>query len=374
MAIEIREVRSKRELRLFVTYPFRIYKGNPFWIPPLLMDEYRALDPKKNPAYAHCDAKLLLAYKEGKLVGRVAAIINHKYVEKWGNKYCRFGWIDFIDDREVSAALIGAVEAWARERGMTGVNGPMGFTDLDREGMLIDGFDELGTMDTYYNHPYYPLHLEALGYAKDVDWVEFELMVPKEVPDKVLRVQEIVLKRSKVRLVKGPRKVFRNYAKGIFDVVNIAYKDLYGVVELTQEQMEAYTEQYFGFLNPDFVKILIDENDRVVGFGITIPSLSRALQKSRGRLFPFGFIHLLHALRRPKQIDFLLVAVLPEYQPKGLVATLMNEITLSAIKYGIVSAETNPELETNHEVQAMWKVYDARQHKRRRAYLKNLEA
>ena len=374
MAIEIREVASKRDLKTFVTYPFRLYKDNKYWIPPLLMDEYNALDRTKNPAYAHCDAKLMIAYRDGKPVGRVAAIINHKYVEKWGNKYCRFGWIDFEDDREVSAALIGAVEAWAREQGMTGINGPMGFTDLDREGMLIEGFDELGTMDTYYNHPYYPEHLEALGYAKDVDWVEFEVKVPTEVPEKVLRVQEIVLKRSKVRLLKGPKKVYRDYAKGLFEVVNVAYKDLYGVVELSPEQMEAYTEQYFGFLNPDFVKILIDENDRVVGFGITIPSLSRALQKSRGRIFPFGWIHLLYALRRPKQIDFLLVAVLPEYQPKGLVATLMNEITVNAIKYGIVSAETNPELETNHEVQAMWKVYDYRQHKRRRAFLKKLDA
>lgn len=374
MSVEIREVTTKRELKKFITFPFRLYKGNKYWVPPLLMDEFNTLSREKNPAYAHCDAKLMLAYRDNKPVGRVAAIINHKYIEKWGNKWCRFGWIDFEDDPEVSAALLGAVEDYAKENGLTGVNGPMGFTDLDREGMLIEGFDELGTMDAYYNHAYYPKHLEALGYAKDVDWVEFEVMVPKEVPQKVLRVQEIVLKRSKVRLLQGPKKVYRDYAKGLFDVVNVAYKDLYGVVELTPEQMQAYTDQYFGFLNPDFVKMLIDENDRVVGFGLTMPSLSRALQKSRGRLFPFGFIHMLHALRRPKKIDFLLVAVLPEYQPKGLVATLMNEITVNAIKHGIVSAETNPELETNKEVQSMWDVYDSRQHKRRRAFIKNLDA
>jgi ribosomal protein S18 acetylase RimI-like enzyme len=372
MSVEIREVTTHRELKTFITFPFRLYKGNQCWVPPLLMDEFTTLDPKKNPAYKHCDVKLMLAYRDGKPVGRVAAIVNQKYIEKWKNRYCRFGWLDFEDDPEVSSALMGAVEEFARSHDLEAVHGPLGFTDLDREGMLIEGFSELGTMDTYYNHPYYPKHMEALGYGKDVDWVEFEVMVPKEVPEKVLRVQEIVLKRSKVRLVSGPKKIYRKYARGLFDVVNEMYKDLYGVVELTQEQMQAYTDQYFGFLNPDFVRIFVDDNDKVVGFGLTIPSLSRALQRARGRLFPFGFIHLLHALRHPKQIDFLLVAVLPEYQPKGLVAILMNEITVNAIKYGVVSAETNPELETNREVQAMWKHFESRQHKRRRAFIKKL--
>ena len=215
--------------------------------------------------------------------------------------------------------------------------------------------------------------MEALGYHKDTDWVEFEVMAPTEVPEKALRVQEMVLRRSKLRLVQGSKKQYLPYARGLFDVVNEAYKDLYGVVELTDRQVDAYIKQYFGFLNVDYVKIIIDENDRVVAFGLAMPSLSRALQQSKGRLLPFGFIHLLRALKRPTQIDFLLVAVLPEYQARGLTALLMAEITTNAIKNGIRSAETNPELETNTQVQAIWKHYESRQHKRRRAFIKSLE-
>jgi GNAT superfamily N-acetyltransferase len=353
-------------------YPLRLYKKHKYWVPPLLMEERGLLNPKRNPAYEHCKVKLFMAYRDGKPVGRVAAIINQKYIEKWGNRYCRFGWLDFIDDREVSKALMDAVEEWAKSEGLTAVHGPMGFTDLDREGMLIEGFEEVGTMATYYNHPYYPEHMEALGYRKDVDWVEFELKVPEEVPEKVLRVQELVMKRSKVRLFRGSKKQHLRYARGLFDVVNETYKDLYGVVHLTEKQIKAYTKQYFGFLDTDFVRLFINEKDEVIGFGLIMPSLSRALQVSRGRVFPFGFIPLLWALKRPKRIDFLLVAVLPEYQAKGLVATLMTEVTANAIKKGIITAETNPELETNTDVQAMWKHYDARQHKRRRAFIKEL--
>ncbi|MFP4115189.1 MAG: hypothetical protein ACOC2Y_05560 [Spirochaetota bacterium] len=372
MAVEVREVQDRRGLRSFIRYPFRLYKDNPYWVPPLLMDERDTLSPAKNPAFEHCRAKYFMAYHNGRPVGRVAAIINDRYVEKWGNRYCRFGWLDFEDDPEVSTALMGAVEEWARSQGLTAVHGPLGFTDLDREGMLIEGFEELGTMATYYNHPYYAEHMERLGYGKDVDWVEFEVMVPKEVPEKVLRVQELVLKRSKVHMVRGNRRQVARYAPGLFHVVNQMYKDFYGVVEITDEQVEYYTKQYFGFLNVDYIRIIVDEDDRVVGFGLIMPSLSRALQKSRGRLFPFGFIRLLRALKRPKTIDFLLIAVLPEYQSKGLLATIMTEITANAIKNGVVSAETNPELESNKEVQSMWKVYDSRQHKRRRAFIKHM--
>ncbi len=372
MNVEIREVEGRASLEKFIKFPFRLYRKHSYWVPPLLTEERNLLYPKKNPAYKHCKAKLFMAYRDGKPVGRVAAIINQKYIEKWGNRYCRFGWFDFVDDREVSRALMDTVENWAKSEGMTAVHGPMGFTDLDREGMLIEGFEELGTMATYYNYPYYPEHMKALGYRKDVDWVEFELKVPEDVPEKVLRVQELVMKRSKVRLFQGSKKQHLLYSEGLFDVVNETYKDLYGVVHLTDEQIKAYTKQYFGFLDTDFVRLFLNENDKVVGFGLTMPSLSRALQISRGRIFPFGFIPLLWALKRPKKIDFLLVAMLPEYQAKGLVATLMTEVTANAIKKGIISAETNPELETNTQVQAMWKHYDARQHKRRRAYIKEL--
>lgn len=372
MSIEIREVGDRRGLRRFIRFPFSLYRNNEYWVPPLLMDEWNTLDSSKNPAFKHCRTKFFMAYRDGRPVGRVVAIINEKYAQKWQQAYCRFGWLDFVDDPEVSAALMQAVESYARDQGTTAVHGPLGFTDLDREGMLIEGFNELGTMATYYNHPYYPVHMERLGYTKDVDWVEFEVMVPDEVPEKVRRVQELVLKRSKVHMVRGTKKELLRYAPGLFDVVNETYKDLYGVVELTDEQIQTYTDQYFGFINVDYVRILVDENDRVVGFGVIMPSLSRALQKSRGRLFPFGFARLLRALRHPRTIDFLLVAVLPEYKSKGLVSTIMTEITANAIRNGVRSAETNPELETNTDVQSMWKVYDSRQHKRRRCFIKTL--
>jgi GNAT superfamily N-acetyltransferase len=372
MSVEIREVRSRRDMQTFIRFPFRLYEDNPYWVPPLLLDEWNTLDPKKNPAYRHCRVKLFLAFRGGGPVGRIAAIINDRYVQKWGNRYCRFGWLDFEDDPEISGALIGAAEEWARSEGMTAVHGPLGFTDLDREGMLIEGFEELGTMATYYNHPYYPLHMERLGYRKDVDWVEFEIKAPAEVPEKALRVQELVLKRSKLHLVRGSKKEHLPYARGLFEAVNESYKDLYGVVELTDEQVDAYIKQYFGFLNVDYIRIIVDENDKVVAFGLAMPSLSRALQKSRGRLLPFGFLHLLKALRKPTNIDFLLVAVLPEYQGRGLTALLMAEITANAIRNGIVSAESNPEIETNTQVQAIWKHYDSRQHKRRRGFIKDL--
>jgi GNAT superfamily N-acetyltransferase len=373
MSVTIQEVRSKKELSRFIKFPFSLYKNNEYWVPPLLVDEWNTLDWNKNPAFQHCRVKYLLARKNGRLVGRIAGIINDRYVEKWGNKYCRFGWFDFVDDIEVSGALLGAVEDWARENGMSAVHGPLGFTDMDREGMLIEGFEELGTLATMYNHPYYPEHMEKLGYEKDVDWVEFEVQAPKEIPEKVLRLQKLVLQRSKLRIVDVKKKNLRPYGRKMFDLINKTYYDLYGFVTLTDEQIEKYIDQYFGFIEPDYVRFVTDENDNLIAFGIAMPSLSRALQRSRGRLFPFGFIHLLWALKFPKYIDFYLVAVRPDYQARGITAILMTEITRNCLKNGIISAETNVELETNTQVQAIWKHYDARQHKRRRCYIKTLD-
>jgi membrane-associated phospholipid phosphatase len=372
MSVSIREVTGGRDLARFIRFPFRLYRGNRYWVPPLLMDERNTLNPGKNPAYEHCRVRLLLAEEGGRLLGRVAAIINEKYIQKWGNKYCRFGWLDFVDDPRVSAALLGAVESWARENGLEAVHGPLGFTDLDREGMLIEGFEELGTSATHYNHPYYPRHLEALGYAKDVDWIEFFVSAPKEIPEKVLRIQELVLKRSGLRLVEPKLKTLISYAQKIFAMINEAYADLYGVVELTPAQVDMYVKQYFSFLNPDYAKVVVDAEDQVVAFGLAIPSLSRALQRCRGRLLPFGFLHLLWALKRPRVIDMLLVAVKPELQARGLPAILMTEITRNSLRHGVRGAETNPELESNTQVQAIWKHYEARRHKRRRCYLKRL--
>jgi GNAT superfamily N-acetyltransferase len=372
MSVTIHEVRTRKDLGRFIKFPFKLYKNNKYWIPPLLMDEWHTLEAEKNPAFQHCRVKYFLAKMDGELVGRVAGIINDKYVEKWGNKYCRFGWFDFIDDKTVSKALVEAVEQWAVDNGMTAVHGPLGFTDMDREGMLIEGFEELGTMATLYNHPYYPEHMRELGYEKDVDWVEFEVHSPKEIPERALRLQKLVLQRSKLRIADAKKKALLPYGKKMFELINETYSDLYGFVALSEAQIDVYIKQYFGFIHPDYVRFITDENDALIAFGIAMPSLSRALQRSKGRLFPFGFIHLLWALKFPKYIDFLLVAVRQDYQARGITAILMTEMTRNAIKNGIISAETNVELETNTQVQAIWKLYDARQHKRRRCFIKNI--
>ena len=369
--VRLKEVATLSDLQQFIRFPFSLYRDHPCWVPPLIIDELHTLRRDQNPAFEFCDARYWLAYQNGSVSGRIAGIINQRYIERWGNRYARFGWIDFIDDREVVSALIGAVEQWARAKGMTGIHGPLGFTDMDREGMLVEGFGELGTIATIYNHPYYPKHLEALGYAKDADWLEYEVKVPTQVPEKAERVEQIVMRKLGVHVLpaKNAREI-RPYAHELFAVLNQAYAGLYAFVPLTTEQIDRYVKQYFSFIRPEFTKILLDANGRVAGFVFGMPSLSRALQKARGRLFPFGFIHLLAAMRKPKSIDLYLGAIRPDLQDKGADALLMTEMNRSAIANGIVSAESNVELEANVAVQNHWKYYDARQHKRRRCYLK----
>jgi ribosomal protein S18 acetylase RimI-like enzyme len=374
MSLEIRRVETKADLRKFINFPFVVFKGNPNWIPPLFIDELNTLSKDRNPAFEFSEAEYWIAYRDGRPVGRIAGIINHRYVEKWGNKYGRFGWLDFIEDFEVASALMRTAEDWLRSKGMEGVVGPMGFTDLDKEGLLIEGFDELGTMPMIYNHPYYPEYLERLGYRKDIDWLEYEIMVPEAIPEKVTRVQELISKRTGIHLYdwRSPAELKRKYAKEVFALVDEAYAHLYGTTPLSQRQVDAYVKQYLGFADPRFMKIVVDRNDKLVAFGLSIPSLSRALQKSRGRLFPFGWYHLLRALKHPKGIDMLLVAIDPKQQSLGAVAFLITSIITSCKEAGVVSAESSGELETNHEVQSLWKDYNRRQHKRRRAYLKKL--
>jgi ribosomal protein S18 acetylase RimI-like enzyme len=367
----IKEVSSRKELKQFVRFPFSLYGHHPCWVPPLIFDELHTLRRDKNPAFEYCDARYWLAYKEGKIAGRIAGIINHRYIEKWGHNYARFGWVDFVDDPEVVSSLFRAVEEWAMERGMTGIHGPLGFTDMDHEGMLVEGFDELGTLATIYNHPYYPKHLESLGYVKDADWLEFEVKIPTQIPEKAERVERIVKQKLGIRALEAKNaKQMLPYARELFGVLNQAFAPLYAFVPLTDRQIDMYVKQYFSFIKPDYTKILLDANGRVAGFVIGMPSLSRALQKARGRLFPFGFIHLLAAMRKPKSIDLYLGAIRPDLQGKGADALLMTEMNRSAIANGIVSAESNIELEENVKVQSHWKYYDARQHKRRRCYIK----
>ena len=371
--IDIHEIRTRRDLGRFVAFPERLYARHPYYVPKLVSEEIATLSADRNPAFDYCEARCWMAFRDGEPVGRIAGIINHRYIETWGLKRARFGWIDFADDPEVPAALLGAVETWARERGLDGVHGPLGFCDLDREGMLVDGFDELDMLITNYNFPYYPLHLERLGYVKDVDWVECQVPLPSALPDHIDRVAGVVLGRSKLRLLATRhRRDLLPYVPEIFGLVNDAYKGLYGVVAVSDRQIASYTKSFFGFINHEFAKIILDADGRVAAFGVTMPSLSRALQKCRGRLFPFGFLHLLRALHHVDRLDMLLIAVRPELQNRGVPAVVIGEIWKAAVKYGTRHAETGPQLETNEKILAMWKPFNARQHRRRRCYVKPL--
>ena len=373
MAIELREVTTDKALKEFIRYPRKLYAGNEYWVPSLFFDEYNTLHWKKNAAFEHCEAKYWMAYRDGEVVGRIAAILNRPFIEKWGDRYLRFGWIDFEDDPEVSAALVGAVEAWAREEKLTAVHGPLGFTDLDQEGMLVEGFDELSTLATIYNYPYYQTHLERLGYGKDVDWVEYQITVPSEPIEKISRAATIVKKRLGLRTLQlKKKKELMPYAMELFHVLDEEYSHLYGTVPLTEAQMKGYVDQYFGFVSVDMVPIVVNQAGELVAFGIVMPSLSRALQKSNGEILPLGFVHLLKALKTNTIADMYLVAVKSEYQGKGVNALLMDQILRSMIARGITLAETNPELETNIAVQGFWKYFEHRQHKRRRCVIKHL--
>jgi GNAT superfamily N-acetyltransferase len=373
--VEIQEVQKKRDLKKFVHCQFDLYKDCEQWIPPLVADELKTLRKDKNPAFEYCDAKYWLAYRQNRVVGRIAGIINNRYIEKWKNRYARFGWVDFIDDEEVSKALFDTVEGWAREKGMNGVHGPLGFTDFDSEGMLVEGFDEMGTMVDIYNYAYYKDHVERLGYSKDVDWVEFEVKTPKEIPEKALRVAEIVLKRNKLRIVEAKStKELLQYGRAVFEVIDEAYKNLYSFAPLSERQVDMYINQYFPHIVADYVVLVVDEEDKPVAFVLGYPSLSQALKKSKGKLFPFGWIYMLRALKKNQYVDMLLAAVRPDYQGKGVNALLMLEFTKAAIKNNVISGETSRELEDNRLIQAHWDYYESRQHKRRRCYIKKLEA
>ena len=373
METKIIEVTTRKEINSFIQFPFSIYRGNPFWVPSLRFDELNTLRQDKNPAFEFCEARYWLAYQNGRIVGRVAAILNLQHIEKWGQRYMRFGWLDFIDDLEVSEALLKTVEAWAAEAGMEAVHGPLGFTDLDREGMLVEGFNELGTLATYYNHPYYPQHLEKLGYTKDIDWMEYEISVPPEPNETIARIADLATRRNHLSLLKlRNKKEMLHYTKELFQLLQDEYQHLYGFIPMTERQVNAYIDQYFGFVNPDFVPMVMDKDNRMVAFGIVMPSLSLALQKSQGNLFPIGFIHLFRALKRNDRADLLLVAVRSEYQGKGVNAIIMNQMHKVFNKLGIIKVESNPELETNQNVQGQWKYYDKRQHKRRRVFIKHI--
>lgn len=373
MNIVVKEVTDRQAFDAFLRLPYRLYKGHPHFVPPLEFDERTTLRKDKNPAFDYCDARYWLAYKNGKVVGRIAGILNKAYNEKWKAKHIRFGWIDFEEDEAIARALVEKVEQWGRELGMKAVHGPLGFTDLDHEGMLVEGFDRIGTLATAYNYPYYPLFLEKAGYAKDTDWVEYRITLPTAMDEKLERIAATVQRRLELNMVKFKKaKDLLPYAPAIFELINSAYADLYGVVPLTDRQVQYYTKQYFSFMRPDFVSLVTDKEGKVAAFGITMPSLSAALQKAGGKLFPFGFLHLLKALRKNNEADLLLVAVRKDLQGKGVNALLINETLRSYLKAGVRYVETNHQLEDNKKVQAMWDFFESTQHKRRRCYIKYL--
>ena len=333
------------------------------------------LDPKENPAFDFCESAYFMAYRDGKPVGRIAGIINRQVNEKSHSRTARFGFVDFIDDHEVSAALFKAAEDWARSKGMEKIIGPLGFTDLDHEGMLVEGFEELSTMATIYNYPYYPEHMERLGYKKESDWLEFQMEVPDAIPDKYNRIAEIVKKKFGLRVLKysSRKRIKKEYGHALFHLVNDAYKNLYQYSTLTERQIEYYINIYLGLLNLELVTLVVDEAGKLVGVGISMPSMSRALQKSKGKMLPFGWYHLLKGLKgKNDRVDLLLVAVHPDYQNKGVNALLFQDLIPYYIKNGYRYAESNPEMETNSKVQSQWEYFTTRQHRRRRSFEKKL--
>lgn len=377
MTITIKKVSTKAELKKFIRFNYEMYKDNPYSVPDLLEDMLKTFDSKKNPAFEFCEADYFLAYKDNQPVGRIAAIINRRANETWHKQAVRFGWIDFIDDLEVSKALIDTVIDWGREHGMNTIEGPLGFTDMDAEGMLIEGFDQLSTMATIYNYPYYPKHMEQLGLAKAMDWIEMKLMVPEKTPEKYVRIAEIVKKKYDlhVRKLKNMKEIRRTgIGYKVFDLINEAYAPLFGYSKMTKRQIDQYVNEYLPILDLQMVTLVEDKNNELVGVGISMASLSTTLQKAKGKLFPFGWIHFLKTLyfKRPPVLDLLLVAVKPEYQNKGVNALLFTDLIPIYIKYGFEWGETNPELEINDKVQSQWQYLDHKIHKRRRCYTKRI--
>ena len=381
MSVEIKKVETKKDLKHFIELHYELYKGNEYDAPNLFMDEKNTFSKDKNPAFEFCEAEYYLAYKDGRLVGRVAAIINHKANKRWGHEQVRFGWIDMIDDMEVTRALIKAVEDYGRSKGMKEIVGPLGFTDMDPEGLLIEGFDQLGTMATSYNYPYYQTLIEQLGgFEKDNDYVEYKLFVPEKIPEKFAKVAELVQKRYNLKVKKlTKQEVFgkEDYGRRLFHMLNEAMKELYEYSELSDMQIEQYVKSYMPVLDLDWVTLIEDGNDnnRLVGAGVCIPSLTRALQKChKGRLWPFGWWHVMRALKFHKTdiVDLLLIGVLPEYRKKGANALLFYDLIPRFYAAGIKWGETHVEMETNNKVQSQWQYLDHECHKRRRCYKKNL--
>ena len=377
MAVEIRKLEpTKKELLKFIHFPIDVlYNDSTCYVPDLVNDMLSTFLQSENPAYEFCESAFFMAYRDGKPVGRIAGIINSLVNQREQKQEGRFGFVDFIDDEEVVDALMRAVEQWAKEKGMTCLTGPLGFTDMDPEGCLIEGFDQLGTQATIYNYPYYPKHFERLGFVKDVDWVEFKVIVPEQIPEKMVKIGNIVQHRFNLHLVKmnSTKELVKKYGNEIFALINESYDSLFGYSPLSEKQVKHYINVYLPFLPLDHISLVADANDKLVGVGISVPSLSRALIKSRGRMLPFGWYHMLKAIKHEGRIvDLLLIAVAPEYQSKGVNSLFFVDLIPAFNKRGYEWAETNIELENNENVQKQWQYFDIKQHKRRRAFTKEI--
>jgi GNAT superfamily N-acetyltransferase len=374
MAVEIQEVRTKKELKEFIWFGINLYKNCEFAAPPLMMDDLLNLTKGNNPALDFCETAYFVAKKDGKIAGRIAAIINPVANETWNQKYVRFGWVDFIDDLEVSKALFDAAISWAKAKGMTAIHGPLGFTDFDHEGTLIEGFERNGTLATIYNYPYYPMHIEKYGFVKDVDWNEYLITIPEVYPDKYYRVAKIVQEKYKLKAkkFKSRKEVVDNYALKIFDLLNTCYSHLYGYTKLNEKQIAFYIKLYFSFFRLDTISIVVNEKDEVVALGIAMPSFTKALQKAKGKLFPFGWFYMLRALQKNDLLDLYLMAVHPDFQNKGINSIVFADIMPNAAKNGYKFAESNPELETNTRMSSQWGSWETENHKKRRVYIKTI--
>ena len=376
MAIEIKTVNTRKELKTFVRFANRMYKGNKYYVPCMPMDDMKTLDKNYNAAFEFCEAEYFLAYKDGQLVGRVAAILNKKANQAWNVNQVRFGWFDFIDDIEVSKALLDAVIAFGKARGVNQIVGPLGFTDFDPEGMLVEGFDRISTMALIYNHPYYPEHMKQLGYVKETGWVEYRLTLPDEVPERHLKVAEYVTAKYGLKIVKKTKSQVNKekYGQKIFRLINETYCNLYGFSLLSEKQIDQFVDTYLGVIDMDMLAFVEDKDGNLIAAGLTMPSIAETLQKCNGEMFPFGWYQLLRTMywRKPDTLELLLIGVKPEWQSRGVNSLVFVDLLKRVKKMGFKYAETNANLETNTKVQAMWSIFEKEQHKKRWVFGKEI--
>ena len=371
--IKIIEVKTKKQLNEFVKFPYKLYKDHPYWVPPIKSTEYKRFSEKKNPLFSCCDVKLWLAYSENNVVGRIAGIIHHRYNELWNKKYCRFGFIDFIDDKKVSTALINEVQYWAKSNNLDTIHGPLGFTDLDPQGTLIEGFDIVSNMVTIYNQDYYQTHFEALGLEKDVDWVEHKLTVPQRFPKRIELIANKLCEKFQLTVINTKKKKeLLPYMNDIFSLMNTAYKDLYGVIPLDKREIEYYFNEFKDIIIPEYIPLIFDKDNKLIAFAFGFPGIAKTLQKIKGTLFPFNFLKLLSSIKNHSQLELGLIAVDPKYQHTGLPALLFYKGFQHVKEKGITSLLVNPQLETNKSVQAFWKYVENEKIRRRRCFIKSL--